>query len=287
MICSLEQKGLTQAEMDFHTKYEIKQSLASGKSFAAVLAGRVNYVGFIKGWDSNVYLSFLRRVQNQNLVLRKGPIEISHQAARSVLYDAIWLIEAGVSKEYVIQQSSGFSWGKLGIVTAAHAVGEYTASGKWTQYAYVQVRCPHLNDGTVFKAKVLRVHPHADLALLEYPTSPLVSFKSTAGNTISPRDSVRILGFPHYRDGDSCTDQDLVVNASRVYSSIHHRVVVGSIITGNSGGPVLDQRNQVVGIALRGQQIPDHFSDKDELSSFAIAETLDLLLQAAAQVSKE
>jgi hypothetical protein len=29
---------------------------------------------------------------------------------------------------------------------------------------------------------------------------------------------------------------------------------------------------------LKGQQIPAHFSDKDSLSSFAIAETLDLLL---------
>jgi hypothetical protein len=34
----------------------------------------------------------------------------------------------------------------------------------------------------------------------------------------------------------------------------------------------------VVGVALKGQQIPAHFSDKDALSSFAIAETLDLLL---------
>ena len=97
------------------------------------------------------------------------------------------------------------------------------------------------------------------------------------GQIPAPRDVVRILGFPHYHDGDSCTDQDFVLNASRVYSGIHHRVVVGSIIKGNSGGPVLNQKNEVVGIALKGQQIPAHFSDKDSLSSFAIAETLDLL----------
>lgn len=284
MLGSLEQKGLAQAETDFHIKYEVKRSLTA-KSFSAVLAGRINYIGFIKGWDSDVYLSFWRRAQKQQLVLRSGPVEISRQASRKALYDAIWLIDAGISEEYATQQSTGFSWGKYGIVTAAHAIGEYVAAGEWTQYAYVQVRRPHLQDGTVFKVKVLKVHPHADLALLEYPTPPLVSFRSAEGKGISPRDVVRILGFPHYHDGDGCTDQDFVVNATRVYSGIHHRVVVGSIITGNSGGPVLDRKNHVVGIALKGQQIPAHFSDKDSLSSFAIAETLDLLLEGG-QASK-
>jgi hypothetical protein len=283
MIGSLESKGLSKAESDFHAKYETKQSLVKGKSFTKVLAGRVNYIGFVKGWDSGSYLSLARRLQKHSVVLRKTPASITRTASGPVLYQAVWLIDAGISKEYAIQQSTGFSWGKYGIITAAHAVGEYNTSGKWKKFDYVQVRQPHLNDGMIFKAKVLAAHPHSDLALIEYPDSPLISFKRGAGLGLAARDVVRILGFPHYHDGDSCTDQDFVVNASRVYSGIHHRVVVGSIIKGNSGGPVLNEKNEIVGIALKGQQIPAHFSDKDSLSSFAIAETLDLLLAADKQ----
>ena len=194
------------------------------------------------------------------------------------LYRAVWIIDAGISAEYAIEQSSGFSWGNYGIVTAAHSVGEYDQSGNWAKFDYVRVRQPHLGDGAIFPVKILAVHPHADLALLENPFTPLVSFEKGIGEMISQRDTVRILGFPHYHDGDSCTDEDFVVSASRIYSGIHHRIVAGSIIRGNSGGPALNQHNQVVGTALKGQQIPAHFSDKDALSSFVIAETLDLLL---------
>ena len=70
-----------------------------------------------------------------------------------------------------------------------------------------------------------------------------------------------------------------MISASRVYSGVHHRIVTGAIIRGNSGGPVLNQKNEVIGIALKGHEIPAHFSDKDSLSSFAIAETLNLLLK--------
>jgi RNA-directed DNA polymerase len=280
MIGSLETKGLAKAEADFHAKYDTKQSLNKTKLFAKVIAGRVNHVGFVKGWDSSTYISFASRLRKQNIIIRKHPVDISQSASRSVLYQAIWLIDAGLSEECAVQQSSGFSLGKHGVVTAAHAVGEYDKSGKWKIFDYIQLRQPHLGIGAKFKAKVLRVHDHADLALIEYPYNPLVALQSGAGEVIEPRDVVNILGFPHYHDGDSCTDQDFAVNAKRVYSGIQHRVVVGSILTGNSGGPVLNQRNEVIGIALKGQQIPAHFGDKDSLSSFAIVEMLDLLFSS-------
>jgi S1-C subfamily serine protease len=278
MLWALEMNGLAKAQLDFHARYETKQSVAKGKNFQRVLAGRVNYIGFIKGWDSNAYLSLAGRLQIQGIVLRKRPVQISATASDRALYQAQWIVDGGLSKEYAVDQSSGFSWGKHGIVTAAHSVGEYDKSGKWTKFDYVQVRQPHLGSGITFPVKIIAAHPHADIALLEYPVTPLVSLAHGLGATVSQRDIVRILGFPHYHDGDSCTDQDFVVNASRIYSGVQHRIVVGSIIRGNSGGPVLNKQNHVVGVALKGQQIPAHFSDKDALSSFAIAETLDLLL---------
>lgn len=278
MVHCIKTRGVGEAQQIFHDKFETKQSVKKKKILTEVVAGKVNHIGFVKGWDSTAYLSLASALRKEGVFVRKSSVSITGAASRKVLDQGVWLVDAGVSKEYAVQQSSGFSWGKYGIVTAAHAVGEYLKSGKWQQYEYVQVRRPHLGEGTVYKAKVIAVHSHADLALIEYPFSPLVSFRSGPGENIVQRDTVRILGFPHYHDGDSCTDQDFVVNATRIYSGIHHRVVVGSIVTGNSGGPVLNQKNEVVGIALKGQEIPAHFSDKDSLSSFTIAESLKLLL---------
>jgi S1-C subfamily serine protease len=280
MIGSLENKGLPQAEQDFHSKYEAKQSLSTGKSFEKVLAGRVNHVGFVKGWDSSSYISFLSRLNRQGIFPRKHPATITQAASRSALYQSVWVIESGVSQQYAIQQSTGFSWGSNGIVTAAHAVGEYDNSGKWTPFNYLQVRQPHLGSGAVYKPALLKVDSHADLAILSYPFTPMTAFQLGSGRLLALRESVRILGFPHYHHGDSCTDQDFKINASRVYSGVHHHIVVGAIITGNSGGPVLNQKNEVVGVALKGQQIPAHFGDKDALSSFVVAETLEPLIAA-------
>ena len=41
------------------------------------------------------------------------------------------------------------------------------------------------------------------------------------------------------------------------------------IVHGNSGGPVLDEHNRVIGIAVKGVEIPGRFDERsDEVSTF-------------------
>ena len=159
------------------------------------MAGRVNHIGFVKGWDSSSYISFATRLQKQSISLRKHPVLLTHAASRAVLYRIVWLVDAGTSEEHADHQSTGFSLEKYGIITAAHAIGNYDKSGKWTKFNYVKVRQPHLNSGSAYQSKVIAVSEHADLALIEYPVEPLVTLQRGVGERASPRDVVSLWGF--------------------------------------------------------------------------------------------
>ena len=280
MLRSLERDGILTAEKRWREEYRVRQTVKPS-SFASVLRGRVGHIGDVKGWDTHAYFRLSQRLTELDIRVRSAPSSITGQAARIVIDSANWLVEAGENEALATEQSSGFSWGQHGIVTACHAVGQYDHIAKlWLPYDFVQVSQPHLGSGKKHVAQVVAVHPHADLALLAYPSVPLAAFEVMEEPTeVSIRDTVRVLGFPHYHLGDSCADQDFSVTQHRIYSGIRHIIVGGAIIKGNSGGPVLNQKNRLVGVALKGQSIPAHFSDQDALSSFAEASQLSLLLQ--------
>ena len=278
MLRAFERDGVAEADKRWREEYRVRQTLVK-KDFLSTLVGRVAYIGQVKGWDSHAYLRLCQRLAAHNIKVRATPGLITKQASRLAMDCGNWLVEAGLSADCAAEQSSGFSWSQHGIVTACHAVGEYDSkTHEWVPYAYVQVSQPHLGNGKVFACNILALHPHADLALLAYPFGVLTAFEAASAKEVQVRDVVRVLGFPHYHLGDSCADQAFVVTQRRTYSGITHNIVGGAIIKGNSGGPAVNYDNQVIGIALKGQAIPAHFSDQDSLSSFAIAKTLKLLL---------
>jgi len=49
---------------------------------------------------------------------------------------------------------------------------------------------------------------------------------------------------------------------------VKHYIVDADIVKGNSGGPVLDECNRVIGIAVKGLDAPGSLGEDDQLSSF-------------------
>jgi len=82
-----------------------------------------------------------------------------------------------------------------------------------------------------------------------------------------PRQRCEWLG-TNYHVGDSVHIARGPVTQERKYFGVQHFVIQPTIVKGNSGGPVLDKANRVVGIAVKGLGTPGRFSEFDELSSF-------------------
>jgi V8-like Glu-specific endopeptidase len=92
--------------------------------------------------------------------------------------------------------------------------------------------------------------------------------------TLKVGDHIKIVGFPNYHVGDSVHFDSGPITQTRKYMGVPHFVVRPIIVKGNSGGPILDKNNKVVGVAIKGVATPGRFSSEDELSSFVPTEML-------------
>ena len=66
---------------------------------------------------------------------------------------------------------------------------------------------------------------------------------------------VRLLGFPNYALGHVCGVRSGKVTNTLMLSGRERILIDASIIAGNSGGPVLDENNRVIGVAAKGASL--------------------------------
>jgi RNA-directed DNA polymerase len=81
-------------------------------------------------------------------------------------------------------------------------------------------------------------------------------------------DQIRLLGFPLHVKGASVHIQEGRISQYSPWHGVPQFVVDCPIVRGNSGGPVLNSRHEVIGIAVKGQGLPGRVGDDDALSRF-------------------
>lgn len=262
MLHAWEKYGEDAANAEFHAKYDRKQR-GSDKppAFRNVLRGKLDFIGCIRGRDDDTFFRLLERYLKLAPDSRVRAITATPSAPLEVLKHAIWLLESEDGED----QATAFALEGYGLVTAAHAVEK-------KMFAIRPRAGPERYPVTV----VARASHH-DIAQISIEGLITVQLAPGSSDNVQQGTDVTLLGYPNYHVGDDVLLQKGAVIQERVFSGVKHLIIEPQIVAGNSGGPVLDQQNRVIGIAFKGRRVRGKFSEDDELSSVVPIESVKFL----------
>lgn len=257
MLHAWEKYGLQLAENEYYQKYEKKNRSPkkSKPNFKQIVKGKINFVRMVKGEGDPIYrkLAIKYNSLNNNIgfpIYNKDPIE--------EISSALWVLEC----EDSFKQGTGFMLEGVGLVTCYHVLGTNTKAFQHRE----QVKYP---------IKVLYKDEINDLAILIIDSKNNSSLQASKKTKFQHRLKITVAGFPNYSFGDSPYISDGKLTLNRVAQKRY--MVSATIVTGNSGGPVLDSDNKVIGIASMGV---NEFSDSSTTEKHGIIplQIIDYLL---------
>jgi hypothetical protein len=251
MLNARKRYGLPAAQAEFTARYDSKNRGKPPADFDQVLRGKIDFIGFIRGRDDSLFLKLLDRYSAQNKTARIPTITLTSRASDEVLAQAVWLLE----------DDEGFQ----GTAFAAEGYGLLTA---WHVAEHQMVASRPFFSHETYKVTLVRKSVETDLAQLKIDGRIPVQIPLGDPSRLKVGDQITLAGFPNYHLGDSVHIVRGPITQTRKYIGVPHFVIQPSIIKGNSGGPILDSSNRVVGVAVKGLGTPGRFSDQDELSSF-------------------
>ncbi len=251
MLHACEKWGIAEADKNFRSKYDRKQRLGGKKAdFLRVLRGKIEFIGSVRGRDDSIYLRLMDRYLALDIKGRMRTVTVRASTSDEVIQRAIWLLEEIDGP----LQGTGFAAENLNILTAAHVL-------KAQMYA----SCPALSirDQTLHE---ICKDDDVDVGRASIDGAVQVQLSLGDSTILKVGDVIKILGFPLHRAGSSVNIQQGRITAFSPWHGVNHFVVDCPIVWGNSGGPVLNSQNQIVGIAVKGQGLPKRFAEDDEMS---------------------
>lgn len=209
-----------------------------------------------------------------NDVVLPGVEELNRQrVARAIpeapVLDAAKLMAATIvlSSDAALNQGTAFLMDGVGWVTCAHVVKSDTVAFRSGA------------EDTRFPVSVKAIDADVDLAVLEIEGLDSSGLARGDSSKLSVPSPVTIVGFPNHTIGDSAMIRPGMVVSTRRHFGFGRYLTNVGIIAGMSGGPVVDSKGLVVGVAATGSK-SESSVDRTEFHSFIPIELIDRVLSA-------
>ncbi|MGD0058199.1 MAG: trypsin-like peptidase domain-containing protein [Verrucomicrobiia bacterium] len=269
MLHAWQKYQLPAAEAEYKAKYNKKHRFPeqNAVSFPDVVKGKIQFLGMVRGWDDPIYLKLYYWFGElaPQLVKRIRPVEYP-----IAIRNAVWVVEALGNRDQ--QQGTGFFLKGVGMVTCRHVV----ATSEDALFEEINVHSS-VDPSKVFPATVTHHNAALDLAVLNVKVAPQTFLERSSTPESAYHQKLHVAGFPNYRIGDTPDIEPGLVTSFRPVSTVRRIITNARIVRGMSGGPVFDDRWQVIGIAVTGA---DSLTDTGSQEPFGIIpiSTLDTLL---------
>lgn len=224
---------------------KLSRKAVPAKVLANNLKGRISHVGFVKGTHDPIYLRLLTRLflLDPKLLSEKEIVLIipklkPHQIASKSVFVLHNEDDADKISLDDLTQGTAFYLDNVGFVTCSHCLKDY-----------VKLICPY----TQSRHEIANIRHNSthDIAIFDCPTISVQKLIKPA-STVSLGDEVNVVGYPNYRAGQSPNIQSSKVATEVTISALKYKMLEKGISPGQSGGPIFNLKNQLIGFAQRG-----------------------------------
>lgn len=236
--------------------------------FKKVIIGKVNYIKQIRGSKNLIYLSF---AQMTNRVFDEGLFDVSH----------LNYLDALIRNTYVVhykwdgkeRQGSAFYIKELGLFTSYH-VTHHKDLEKGVYFKIYNYSDQSEKNLGFIGCSLNEISSDADIDYALYNTdkcslSDSHPFKLGDSTKLKLESQVTIIGYPNYKKGNSPYVQTCNITSTKSYLGGPFYTVSGRIAHGSSGGVVLNENYEVVGIIKGGiASLDDSDDDTNENQGF-------------------
>ncbi len=264
-------------------EFELRRTSAgyrdkSGKQFLSLLKGRIEFIRHIRGLEDQTYLRLalrLAQISPQSI----SPTEVKR--ARLVtnpsgtILDSLWVVDVVGPNDGDFFTSTAVALPGGGLLTCNHCVPD-----GFRVSVYKRDESLHSAAEVSFRDEKL------DLAVLEI-SKRFEGHFTLAGENPGTETPIRLAGFPHYSSTNLGVVEHGRITGMKTNVDGNPRYVVSTpIILGNSGGPILNDNFEIVGIAAKGNKKLTREEDNNQPEAIPVDCVRKFIEKAVASYSK-